>query len=390
MCGQLLRFVVLFYILLFTNHLFAEVLKPGGLYLLKSSNKALSIDGSGSDCTTFRPLYSLCNTDQGGAEFGARTTALSNFARSNGKAMQFYTIEISGSSGEATPLLTQISGKANFNGFMGLVGGGQTKATLDLNIIDLGPADNLYPDGGKLVDSKSLASHELTGSSATGPGLSIGLEGGAPYVGASIDPSIKFSVDLKKKIVRDTIDFGLQVLLIRGHQYQLQFEVKTLAKKSAVPGLAVSQFMFDTDNIPPNLLKLEYWFDGVKSLINTNLPNALDSSPVNITEEDGGIWNLFAKPRRLDPINNRSGVGLLARLGLPTSFTQLIQQRMESSALLQIIEEGIPKPGAELVELSITLETDHVEILRKNTELLNHVVELLNTPQGKRENFPLK
>lgn len=390
MCGQFQRILVLLSFLLFTNHICAEVLKPGGQYLLKGNNQALSIDGSDSDCTTFRPLYSFCKTDHNGVEFGARTTALSNFARSNGQAMQFYFIEIAGGSGEATPLLTQISGKANFNGFMGLVGGGQTKATLDLNIIDLGPVDNLYPDGGKLVHSKSLASHELTGSSATGPSLSIGVEGGAPYLGASVEPSIKFSVDLKKKIVRDSIDFALQVLLIRGHKYQLQFEVKTVAKKSAIPGLAVSQFMFDTDNVPPNLLKLENWFDGVVSLIDTKLPNLLDSSAVNITEEDGGIWSLFAKPRRLDPISNRPAATLLANLGLPTSFSQLVKKRMESSALLQIIEEGIPKPGAELIELSITLQTDQVEILRKNTELLNHVVELLNTPQGKREKFPLK
>lgn len=390
MCGQFLRFVVLSYFLLFSNHLLAEVLSPGELYLLKTSNKAFSVDGSDAGCTTFRPIYSFCNTDQDGAEFGSRTTALGNFARSTGQAMQFYIIEISGGSGEPTPLLTQISGKANFNGFMGLVGGGQTKATLDLNILDLGPTEDLYPDGGKLVHSQSLASHELNGSSATGPGLSIGLEGGAPYVGASIDPSIKFTVDLKKKVVRDSIDFGLQVLLIRGHQYQLQFEVKSLAKKSAVPGLAVSQFMFDADNVPPNLLKLENWFDGVKNLINTNLPNVLDSSPMDIAEDKGAVWGLLDTPQRLNPINNRPGVALLAKLGLPTSFTQLIQQRMESSALLQIVEEGVAKPGAEVIELSVTLETDQVEILRKNTELLNQVVELLNTPQGKRENFPLK
>lgn len=390
MCGQFFRFCVLFYILLYSNHLLAEILNPGELYLLKSTNQTLSVDGSNAGCKTFRPIYSFCNTDQDGAEFGSRTTALGNFARSSGQSMQFYIIEISGSSGEATPLLAQISGKANFNGFMGLVGGGQTKATLDLNIFDMGPAENLYADGEKLVHSQSLASHELTGSSATGPGLSIGLEGGAPYVGASIDPSIKFTVDLKKKVVRDSIDFGFQVLLVRGHQYQLRFEVKSLAKKSAVPGLAVSQFMFDTDNVPPNLLKLENWFDGVKSLINTNLPNVLDSSPMDIAEDKGGIWGLLETPQRLNPINNRPGVSLLARLGLPTSFTQLIQQRMESSALLQIVEEGVQKPGAELVELSVTLETDQVEILRKNTELLKQIVELLNTPQGKRENFPLK
>ncbi|WP_417445625.1 hypothetical protein [Kangiella sp.] len=390
MYGQFLLLIISLSFLLFPNHLFAEVLDSGGVYVLKSNAVSLSVDGTDAGCTTFRPIHSTCNYDKDGAEFGARTVALGNFARSNGQAMQFYLIELSEGSGEATPLLTQISGKANFNGFMGLVGGGQTKATLDLNIIDLGPKANLYPDGGKLIYSQSLASHELMGSSATGPGLSIGLEGGAPYVGASIDPSVKFTVDLKKKVVRDSIDFGLQVLLIRGHQYKLQFEVKTLAKKSAVPGLAVSQFMFNSDNVPPNLLKLENWFDGVKSLINTNLPNVLDSSPMDIAEDKGGIWGLLDTPQRLNPINNRPGVSLLSRLGLPTSFTQLIKQRMESSALLQIIEEGVSKPGAELLELTLIVETDQVELLRQQTELLNQIVELLNTPQGRRDNFPLK
>lgn len=390
MCVLFFRILMLSLFLLFSSHLIAQPLNPGGVYLLKSGNQALAVDGTDSGCITFRPLHSLCNTDQDGEAFGTRTSALSNFASSKGNALQFYEIELSADSGKPTPLLSQISGKAELNGFMALVGGGQTKATLELNVYDLGPVENLYVDGGKLIHSKTLANHELTGSSTTGPSLSIGLEGGAPYVGASIDPGIKFTVDLKKKIVRDSIDFGFQVLLIRGHRYKLQFEVKTLAKKSAVPGLAVSQFMFDADNIPPNLLKLEYWFDGVKNVINTNLPNVLDSSPMNITEEDGGLWNLFAKPRRLDPINNRSGVGLLAGLGVPTTFTQLIQQRLESSALLQIVEEGIPKPGAEIQELSITIETDQVEILKKNTELLNQIVELLNTPQGKREKFPIK
>jgi hypothetical protein len=374
----------------------AKLLEPGHTLILQSEGDPVSADGTDASCTQFplfppKPSYLSCGTEQAGQQFGVRATAHGSFAKGQGTALQFYDFEIDEGDSSETPLLSQISGKANFNGFLALVGGGQVKGNLKLKLIDLGPTGAFYPDGGKVVHQETLASHQLTGIAVTGLNFGITVEGGAPYIGIGASPEFKVNIQLQKELVRDKIDFGVHALLLRGHTYRVQFEVGVLAKKDVVPGLSIAQFKLGDDRAP-DLFDPEHWLEGINDLVITDLP-AIKAQTFNIKEEDeNGILQLFSKPRLLDGAPGFSdSKDMLRKLaddaGLPTSFREIVDQRLSRSSIL---EEGIASPGAEVRELIVTLETDQVEILRHHTVLLYHMIDLLNTPPGQRPAFPLK
>lgn len=373
----------------------AKLLEPGNTLILQSESMPVSADGTDASCNVFpdpspigQPTYRTCGTEQAGQQFGARATAQGSFAKGQGTALQFYDFEVKEGDGSETPLLSQISGKANFNGFLALVGGGQVKGSLKLKLIDLGRTGTLYPDGGKVVHQETLASHQLSGLAITGVGFGIGGIGGAPVIAASAGAQLKFNIALKKELVRDKINFGMHALLLRGHTYRLQFEASVLAKKDVVPGLSIAQFKLGDDRAP-DLLDPEMWLDGINDLIDTDLP-ALKPQLFSVKEKRTvlGVFGLFSfsKPRFLaNSPDFTDSKDLLIKIaeeaGIPTTFKEIVEQRLSSKS--SILEEGIPSPGAEVRELSVTLETDQVELLR-------HIVDLLNTPTGRRPDFPLK
>jgi hypothetical protein len=369
------------------------LLEPGNTLVLRGASVSTPPDGTDASCIIF-PIISLtatCGTDQGGQQFGVRTTARGLFDRGQGSALQFYDLEVGPGDGSETPLLAQISGKANFNGFLAVVGGGQVEADLKLKVIDLGPTGAPYTDGGKVVHRETLASHQIKGATLTGPSFSITIEGGAPYIGVGASPELGLQVSLQKELVRDKIDFGMHVLLLRGHTYRLQFETGAMAKKAVAPGLSIAQFKLGDDRLP-DLIDPQNWLDGINDLLDTGLPS-IKPEAINILQEDKGIFSLFSDKRRLSGAPDFSTAkGILQHIAannpdMPTSFREIIEKRLKRSSLL---EEGIANPGVEVRELQLTLQTDQVEILRHHTELLNHISELLITPQGQRPGFPLK
>lgn len=373
----------------------ATPVQPGTTVVLRSDMLNNPADGTDASCGTFPIILpavtTTCGTDQMGQQFGVRAFASQSFNRGQGTASQFYEIEVDPGDGSETPLLAQISGKTNLNGFLALVGGGQVKGSLTFKVIDLGPSDNIDYTGGKVVHRETLSSHQLQGAAITGLNFGISVEGGAPYIGMGAQPEFKVNITLQKELVRDTIDFGVHVLLLRGHTYRLQFDTSVLAKKEAVPGLSIAQFKLGDDRAP-NMLDPENWLDGIDGIIDTRLP-AIKAQPVEIRRERPALDNVFETFKRqrrllgapgfansLDFLNKRA-----AAAGLPTSLRQIVVQRLNKSNQLT---EGIAKPGAEVRELSVTLQTDQVEILRQHTELLNRIIDLQNTPQGRRPGFP--
>ncbi len=379
--------VFLFVLFLCSSNAYAAgLLEPGKTLTLQSESMSVPADGTDASCVIF-PITSLtatCGTDQAGQQFGVRTTARGPFDRGQGSALQFYDFEIDEDDGSETPLFSQISGKANFNGFLAVVGGGQVKADLKLKVIDLGPTSDLYLDGGKVIHQKMLATHQLNGVAITGLNFGIKVEGGAPYIGLGAGPEFKFNITLQKELVRDKIDFGVHVLLRRGHKYRLQFETGVLAKKGVVPGLSIAQFKLGDDRAP-NMLDPEHWLDGINDLISTTLPKIKPQPMRLLQEDDNGIFSFFAKKRRLSGAPGfTDSLDILKKLaqdaGLPTTFREIVEQRLAKSSFL---EEGIASPGAEVKELFVTLETDQVELLKQ-------IIDLLNTPTGGRQGFPLK
>lgn len=373
----------------------ATPVQPGTTVVLRSDMLNNPADGTDASCGIFPinlpAVTTTCGTDQMGQQFGVRAFASQSFNRGQGTASQFYEIDVDPGDGSETPLLAQISGKTNLNGFLALVGGGQVKGSLTFKVIDLGPSDNIDYTGGKVVHRETLSSHQLQGAAITGLNFGISVEGGAPYIGMGAQPEFKVNIMLQKELVRDTIDFGVHVLLLRGHTYRLQFDTSVLAKKEAVPGLSIAQFKLGDDRAP-NMLDPENWLDGIDGIIDTRLP-AITAQPVEILQERAlkdNVFQIFNRQRRLlgtpgfanslDFLNKRA-----AAAGLPTSLREIVVQRLNKSNLLT---EGIAKPGTEIRELSVTLQTDQVEILRQHTELLNRIIDLQNTPQGRRPGFP--
>ena len=350
----------------------APVLEPGATLILTETNLPVPADGTGEDCKFL--LLGTCQIDSDGQQFGVRTTARASFSRGQGTAFQFYDFAVDNGDGSETALLSQISGKAIFNGFIALVGGGQVNGSLKLKVVDLGPTEAKYPDSGLVVHEELLASHQLMGQAVTGTDMSITVEGGAPYIGVGGSPGFKFNVTLQKEIVRDNINFGIHVLLIRGHSYRLQFETNALAKKGAVAGLSIAQFMLGDDRAP-DMLDPQNWLDGVNNLLNTSIPQI--TAKLSDLKEigDDGIFGLFAKERVLAGARDFSNANqILKQSGLPTSFREIVENRLNRSGIL---EERIPNPGAEIKDLFITLQTDQVELLRE-------IIRLQLTPSGRR------
>lgn len=367
------------------------MIEPGNTLVLQGASVSTPPDGTDASCIIF-PIVSLtatCGTDQGGQQFGVRTTARGTFDRGQGSALHYYDIEVDQGDGSETPLLAQISGKANFNGFLAVVGGGQVEGDLKFTVIDLGPTGALYPDGGKVVHRETMAKHQIKGATLTGPSFSLSIEGGAPYIGVGASPEFGFQVSLQKELIRDKIDFGIHVLLLRGHNYRLQFEAGAMSKKTGMPGLSIAQFKLGDDRLP-DLIDPENWLDGVNNLLDTALPT-IRTEAINILQENNGIFSLFSDKRRLSGAPGFSTAkGILNKIAannpnMPTTFREIVEKRLKKSKLL---EEGIASPGVEVLELQVTLQTDQVEILRHHTELLEYISELLITPQGRRPGFP--
>lgn len=387
-----------------------RIIEPGDTLVVKTEGDGDNADGRGEDCVVF--LLGTCQTDPTGDRFGVRTTASTTFNRGQGKVFQYYDFDVDDSTNIGTALLTQISGSAKLNGFMALVGGGQTNASLALKIIDLGPTLAQDPGGGKVIHKETLASHSLQGVAITGLNFGLKVEGGAPYLGAGAGPELKFNVTLNKKVVRDSLDFGFSTVLIRGHSYRLQFELSTLSKKGAVTGTAISQFKLGGP--VTDMLNTENWLQGIKDTIKADLPNlkaevmslnplgstsfSFPKMDINQDDDDDGIFSRFADKRALAGANiGISGLKqnyianfadtkafLLARAedaGLPTSFQEIVEKRFSNGALNNVLEEGIEKAGVEVLELSVTMQEDQVELLRE-------IIQLLKTPQGRRPGFP--
>lgn len=364
----------------------ATVLFPGTTEILTSSGFPSSADGSGMDCEVAPPpLLGTCGTDSQGKYFGVRATANFGFARGESKAYQYYEIEVDGGDGAETALHAQISGKAEFNGFVAVAGGGFVKGALTLKVVDLGPIDDVYADGGKTIHKKVLSSHEIRGVAFTGPSMEITVEGGAPYIGVGGSPGFSYKIALQTERVRDKEEFGINVLLIRGHKYWIVFESEAKAKKDAVNGLAVAQFMLGDDRVP-DLIDPQQWLDGINDLLNTGVPTIAQKLSDMKEEKNAGIFSIFETPQVLGFARDfTSAQQILASSGLPTSFSEIVKTRLKKST---VDDEFLANPGAEIQELLVTLETDQVEILRHHTDLLMQIIELENTPLGQRPDFP--
>ena len=335
----------------------AGTLAPGETLILTSLNNPVAPDDTSESCFAFSA--GTCGTDPTGSRFGARTSALTSFSRGQASVSHAYEFEFDDGGLYDTVIPVRVSGRAILNGFLALVGGGETHAKLALEIRDLGSADNPSTTGGVVIHEAVLASHGLQGVTVTGLNFGLKIEGGAPYIGAGAGPELKFNVELKKKVIRDTLDFGTQVLLRRGNLYRLDLQLGAVAKKGATNGLALAQLRLGGP--VTDMLDLDNWLDGVMQTIRPDMP-VLKFQTANLLQD-----GLFTNKETLrngsdfgDTADHLNSVGPSA--DLPTTFLELVLQRFRNR-IPPVVEEGLPLAGVEIEELSVTAADDQVELV---------------------------
>lgn len=345
-------------------------------------------DGTSEDCFRFR--LPVCQTDQTGDRLGTRALAVRSFARSKAEVSSYYDFKVDDKDGEFdTVLNAQISGNGEFNGFLAIAAGGLASGSVKVTLLDLGPLDGPGTDPAQVIYEKTLSSHELNGKVTTGINFGIKIEGGAPYIGAGAGPELKFNVQLQKKVIRDGINFGMQALVRRGHKYRIRFDVTSVAKRAATNGTSISQFKLGGP--VTDILGTEEWLQGVRETIAAGLPN-LSAKSMRIHK--GLDWfenRRMATAESVDDEGNSTEIGgstdyllnYAAAAGLPTSFQDIVEKRFRQS-LPDVLEEGIDRPGFRLNELLVSVEPDHVEIAKDQTDRINEAIRLLLTPQGQR------
>ena len=93
------------------------------------------------------------------------------------------------------------------------------------------------------------------------PAFNISVDGRSLPTSASV-PAILFNsiLEMKKRLVRDTLGFGFDVLVRRGHVYRVQLELESTAECGSVCALAVARFSSVSEQVlPPRLIDPELW-----------------------------------------------------------------------------------------------------------------------------------
>lgn len=230
----------------------APVVAPGESFTFDAPD---AIDG---DCGG--ALVDVCDFVVNEPPLRSFALAILPLQRVTGESFQYNDFEVPLSEIPGSPpdtvVMAQISGSAGIKGFLAVSSIGAASASVGLKVIDI--TDD--PDAGTVIASRSLANYGLNTSPSASVSGSLGLEGqaGFPYVGLSGTGAVGISIGVapKKQIVRDTVDFGLGVLLRRGHRYRLQLELTNSATNYVLNGWTVSSFFAPDLGGPmiPNLL----------------------------------------------------------------------------------------------------------------------------------------
>lgn len=360
----------------------AQLIEPGQTIALTTVGEPMSANDAGGDCNFF--LTGTCNTETGefgmvGDPFGARATVPigAPFSRGSASVFQAYDFDVDANGHSETVLLGQVFGSAKLNGFLAQLAGGGSAASLVVKIVDLGPSPPVDRSAGKVVLEKTLARHELQGRAVTGIGFDLKVEGGAPYIGFGGGPKLGVNIQAQKKLVRDTVDFGMQVLLVRGHSYRVKFELNVNAKSGGLGGLSIAQFQRFNGPVL-DLLASQNWLDTLSGAVDAGLPE-IQPEVMNLKRKA----EFFTPKRTIDGAKDFTNARQILRqradaAGLPKSFREIVTKRFRPPP--DVTDENINNAGIRVEDLLVTLQNDQVELLEK-------IIELLNTPQGRRPNF---
>ena len=305
-------------------------------------------EGKGCVCFPLRcdlNTAASCSADAEGTPDQPFDTAkpLSAFVTATGRGRravseigQFNDFEVDPGKRLDALLPAQVSGSVDVNGFLALVGVGQVKAVVKLEVRDV--TDD--PQGeGELLKTHTISTNSLLGSFSPSAGAGLKIDGGAPH-GASIGivgPSLNFGIKAQKQFVRDGGRFLFDVLLRRGRRYRLMLKARNSVQLGAglKHGLAIASFYSPDDPLlcltaplapscgpgVPNLVDRQNWLAQLGHLAEFDLPDIdlpfLESLPFTKT---GRGLRLFEDPGS-QPL--MKALELASELNIPTSFNGL-------------------------------------------------------------------
>jgi len=305
--------------------------------------------------------------------------AANPFARAELRTFHGHEFEIAASPGTSEVVLaTQISGTVNVRGFLAMFGLGHSRAEVLLRVIDItgvAPADEgepLDPEEGVVVSTETLSANELVGSFQPSIGAEASGDVGAPHGGSvGLAVSVEFGLTARVEPIRESVDFGFDVLLRRGHRYRLLLELRSSNKIGGLNALSTASFHpFSLE--PPNLLHPDFWTSALATLNSSGVSNLtadkIESNggfdfpaiETSIGDFGGGFAAVGIAPT---VFQHRSLFPLALAKNVPLSATGIIDFLQLGDAFTPV-EEEVTDPGVELTRLAVTVEQDAIEIAR--------------------------
>lgn len=337
--------------------------------------------------------------------------ASGRLSRATTEILRFNDFTLDATWDSETMLEGRITGTVDVRGFILLIGVGQVKVEVLAELLDV-----TDPEDPIVVNCKTLSKHQVKSALKPSLDVSLKLEGGAPYIGGGLGIGTGNLIHLELLKVRDSVDFGFDVMLRRGHTYRLIVKNKTEGTLtvaglglgfSPLGGKAIASF-FDpaalvnnADVLIPNII--EDFMDRLLEIVE-NLKITTTGPRVNIPlfklfdnkgECDGGDndgdecitdadcdsndckgslfreifnslgWEIKTQGDSIrDLLEDRFGIDFGTAPGEDPTLCHLVDKFFDLADML-LDEEQIDTPGVTTRRLCVSIEQDQIELAER-------------------------
>ena len=287
-----------------------------------------------------------------------------------------------------TVLQGQITGTVSVQGFLHLIGVGQANSEVLVEVID---TTDLDPNKHYVVNCKTLSKHEIISALKASVAADLNVEGGAAYLGGGFGVGIGSEIHFQLKKISDTVDFGLDVSLRRGHSYRVVVRNKIESRLTAagtglgLPTVGKAAAVFFPADRPqtlvPNLVMDEFTrLTAINGLLRIPTSPAL-LPDIDLVRE--GLITILTPDNRefFDVLVNRIDIDIpftnipfttiqglrTSEFGLPATQTMnnLADFFFNLGNRTAVTEEPINTPGVTVTRLLLSVEQDETELAER-------------------------
>lgn len=316
-----------------------------------------------------------------------RAAAIATQALGRGKVVvaRHTDFEVVADGGRGAVVQARVSASAAVRGFLLLMGAGKAKVKVELKVIDV-----TEPGDPSVLHSEELVMEEITGSFKPQVGVDVGALLPVPDGQAAV--SLEFQTEGEKKLVDETCDVALDLLLQRGRRYRVQLELTALARTGVMGGVAHVGFWFGNGSEyealgldpRPSLLDPAHWREPLRSIEPLLSLSRIDESAMRgflqntssrFLGDAGPLPQIVGALQAKDEINVRSTVvggdesiaSVFSRVGFPVKLAvQSLLDWLPKPSLPA--EEEVAGLGAWMTDLSVALGSDDAESADRELE----------------------